>query len=259
MLALVRQLTAILALLASGVLLGGCGSASHVKPGTGAGAVATPGAHVGGAPGVGGAPPTGAQATAFARAVNLTAADLPGFKVSRERHKRQTPAAMRAKRELARCTGGLGEHGVLDLSSGSFERQAAALDAHVSSDVGVAPTPAAAAKQLAKIRSAHVRGCLSRYLDLLFNTGTLQGAFSGVSIAHGEPPAPGTTGSFGWRISGAIIVRGIRAPFYLDILGFVYGPAQVTLTSSGLIRPFPAVAQQQLFSLLLKRAESHRI
>jgi hypothetical protein len=40
----------------------------------------------------------------------------------------------------------------------------------------------------------------------------------------------------------------------VDILGFVVGPARVTLVSSGLLRPFPAPVQQRLFSLLLARA-----
>jgi hypothetical protein len=260
----VRQLTAISALLACGALLSACGSTRHLEKGAAAGAQGTTAAHgraPGAPPGGGVRPPSRAQATAFARAVDLTAADLPGFKVSPEHQKQQTPADRRAKHELARCTGGVGGggHGVVELSSKSFERQGAALDVHISSNVSIAPTPSAAANELAEIRSAHVRGCLSRYLDLLFNNGKLHGAFSRVSIAHGEPPAPGASGTFGWRIWSALAFRRIKVPFYLDILGFVYGPAQVTLMSSGLIRPFPAAAQQQLFSLLLRRAESHSI
>jgi hypothetical protein len=261
MLPLVRHLAAITALLLTAGLLGGCGAAKHAKPGAGsAGTAATPTAPHAGAGG-GGGPLSSAQASAYARAVNLSAADLPGFRGAAENHESQTPAQARAKRELAHCTGALGGggHGVVELSSKTFERKSGVLDLHVSSDVSISSTPAAAAKELAAIRSARVRGCLTRYLDLLFGASKLGRAFSGVSIAHGEPPAPGTTGSFGWRISSAATVRGIRLPFYFDILGFVYGRAQVTLTSSGLIRPFPAAAQQQLYSLLLSRAKSHRI
>jgi hypothetical protein len=42
----------------------------------------------------------------------------------------------------------------------------------------------------------------------------------------------------------------------MDILGFVYGPARVTLFSSGALQPFPAAAEQRLFSLLLGRAKA---
>jgi hypothetical protein len=56
-----------------------------------------------------------------------------------------------------------------------------------------------------------------------------------------------------------INVRGIPAPFYVDILGFVYGPAQVSLFTSGFPRPFSARSEERLFSLLLRRAKSHAI
>ena len=48
----------------------------------------------------------------------------------------------------------------------------------------------------------------------------------------------------------------ISKRFYMDILGFVYGPARVTLFSSGALQPFPAAAEQRLFSLLLGRAKA---
>jgi len=54
-------------------------------------------------------------------------------------------------------------------------------------------------------------------------------------------------------------VRTLRIPFYLDILGFVYGPAEISLLSSGLPVPFPAALQQRLFLSLLARAKAHRL
>jgi hypothetical protein len=45
--------------------------------------------------------------------------------------------------------------------------------------------------------------------------------------------APGTTGSFAWRIELRFTLHGIQVPLYLDILGFVYGQAQVSLFSTG--------------------------
>jgi len=76
-----------------------------------------------------------------------------------------------------------------------------------------------------------------------------------VSISHGTPPAPQTAGSFGWRITATLTLNGnIELPVYLDILGFVDGPAEVALVTSGLSEPFPAAPEQRLFSLLLERA-----
>src|ERR1019366_6931793 len=75
----------------------------------------------------------------------------------------------------------------------------------------------------------------------------------------GNPPAQGVTGSFGLRISTAIVVRSVRIPFYLDILGFVYGPTEVILQSSGIPVPFPAAAEQHLYTLLLSRAKAQHL
>ena len=113
-----------------------------------------------------------------------------------------------------------------------------------------------AARELAAIRSAHVRGCFAHYLGLLLKGQHYGGASVGpVSVASGTPPAPGTAGGFGWRLTATLTIRGLAVPFYLDILGFVYGPATVSLFSSGAVRPFPAAAEQRLFTLLLHRAK----
>jgi hypothetical protein len=45
----------------------------------------------------------------------------------------------------------------------------------------------------------------------------------------------------------------------MDILGFVYGPTEVSLLSFGVPEPFPAATEQHLFSLLLQRAKAHGI
>ena len=80
-----------------------------------------------------------------------------------------------------------------------------------------------------------------------------------VHIQSGSPPAPGAAGSFGWRVSASFGVGGVTVHVYLDLLGFVYGPARVTLLSSGALRPFPALAQQRLYEVLLARARAHAL
>lgn len=126
--------------------------------------------------------------------------------------------------------------------------------------MGVARSSSLASAELAALHSGRVRGCFSRYLDSVLSAGRPHGTSVGsVSIEAGNPPAPGTSGSFGWRVRATFAVNGLRVPVYLDLLGFVYGPARVTLVSSGALRPFPALAQQRLFSLLLARAQAHAI
>jgi hypothetical protein len=203
---------------------------------------------------------TKARALAFARAVNLSTGDVPGFTASSERE-RVTPLEKRLEREMLRCAGSIGSGKALaEVSSNDFELKHDILDLGVSSKVGVAQTSAAAASELAAIRGVRVRACFSRYLGLLFKGQRFAGAtISPVSIQSGTPPAPGTKGSFAWRVTVTFTVHRIRVSLYLDILGFVAGPARVTLFSSGALRPFPAAIQQRLFSLLLARAEAHAL
>jgi len=200
------------------------------------------------------------RALAFANAVNLTASDVPPFTPSSQ-NESSSPSEQQAERQLRRCAGPVASaRGLAEVSSKNFQLKHDVLQLSVSSEVDVAPSSAQAAQNLAAIRSAHVRSCFSRYLEELFKGPQFAGgAVSPVSIQAGTPPAPGTTGSFGWRAIAAFTVQSIRVHLYLDMLGFVDGPAQVTLFSSGVLRPFPAAVQERLFSLLLVRAKAHRL
>ena len=206
-------------------------------------------------------PPTKAQATAFARTVNLSLADVPGFKVSSGPEKEhETAAEKRLEHELLRCVHPAASKGLVEVSSKEFERESSAGDQSVQSQVTVMRTSTVAAKELAVIRGSHARACVSHDTDLLLKGKKYQGAtFSPVSIVQGTPSAPGTTGSFAWRISVTITLRGIRLPIYMDILGFVYGPAEVSLFTASLPEPFPAATEQRLFSLLADRAKAHGV
>jgi hypothetical protein len=267
----IRRAIAILALIAAGGLLASCGKSDYHTVATTSNTAVTgthnpsgTGTHAGTV-----RPLTKAQALAFAHAVNLTAADVPGFKAaSRDDHESKTPAEKRLEHELTRCTGASlnSPGGLVDESSKNFKLEHGILHFSVNSEVSVARTPALAASELMAIRSNHVRACLSRYLGQLLKYQILKEQTSpaiinpnsiSLSMSHGTPPAPGATGSFGWRITATVAVHNVKLPFYIDILGFVYGPAEVTLTSSGAIRPFPAPTQEHLYLLLLERAEAY--
>jgi hypothetical protein len=193
--------------------------------------------------------------------VNLTARDLPGFRVSPARETESEKATEQQREsELLRCVHVASGHALAEEKSKEFERESSVVAAGVKSEVTVAPSAASAAQELALIRSAHARACVAHHLSLLLkNENYARGTFGGVSIAQGIPPAPGTSGGFGWRITVRINVRGIPAPFYADILGFVYGPAEVSLFTTGFAKPFSARSEERLFSLLLRRAKAHPI
>lgn len=266
MLSVVRRLIVVLTLVATAGLLAACGGSSHTAATTSAHSPPRANTHTGEAKRL-----TKTQAIAFARAVNLTAADVPGFRVTSKREREtETAVEKRLERELVHCTGeSLNSSDELaDESSKDFKLEHDILHFSVSSEVSVARTPALAAKELTAIRSKHVRGCISRYLNLLLKNQILKEQKSqaiinpnsiSLSISHGTPPAPGATGSFGWWITATIAVHNVKLPFYIDILGFVYGPAEISLSSTGALRPFPAASQEHLYWLLLKRAETHSL
>jgi hypothetical protein len=248
----IRRMAIGLMLLSVGGSLVACGSAGHPATTTPAGAAGTKTAS--------GKPLTKPQAIALARAVNLRASDLPGFTASTTAKKQpESLSEKQLEREMLKCVGVLGVNNALaEASSKDFKFEHGILNLSVHSEVSVASTPALAAKNLTALRGKHVRACLSRYLNSFFKHSAIGGArVSPVSLLSGTPPAPGATGSFAWRITATYTLHGIPIPFYFDILSFAYGHAEVTLFSSGLPEPFPAKAQEKLFSLLLARAEEH--
>jgi hypothetical protein len=208
---------------------------------------------------------TRSRALAFAHAVNLTAADVPGFSPSRSARAGPGPHK-RAEGELFACAGARGSSariGASDLanaSSPSFAFRRGIVDLGVTSEIGVARSSALADAELAALHSGRLRTCFERYLRSILTAGRARGTNIGrVTIESGNPPAPGTSGSFGWRVRATFGLERLKVPVYLDLLGFVYGPARVTLVSSGALRPFPALAQQRLFGLLLRRARAHAL
>jgi hypothetical protein len=253
-----RRTAAIAVLFAIGGPLAGCGghgasTAGHSDAAHGSGAPGAP--HT---PGV----PSQAQAQAFARAVNLKAADLPGFSVSPEHgHEHETEAEKRLKPELRRCSGSTVEaKAIVEAGSQKFERSAGIASASVSSEVTIAQTATLSAKELAAIRSGRLPKCLAHYFEQLLKSQDFHGASVGpVTTKQGSPPAPGMTGSFGLRFTATITLHGIQVPFYVDILGFADGPAEVSLDTFGIPRPFPGTVEERLFSLLVERARAHML
>jgi hypothetical protein len=242
-----------LALLLAALALHGCGGHGPLARGNHTGRTAAPPRTL-----------TRASALAFAHAVNLTAADVPGFSTSGGR--RGALPQKRAEGELFSCAGaqrssaGPRTSNLANASSPSFQFRHGIVNLGVSSEVGVSHSASLALAELAALHSPRVRSCFQRYLDSILTSGTRRGTSVGpVTIESGNPPAPGASGSFGWRVRATFGVDRLKVPVYLDLLGFVYGPARVTLISSGALQPFPAIAQQRLFSLLLQRARTRGI
>jgi hypothetical protein len=256
-----RRLAAISVLLATGAMLAGCGKSGVVTV-TSATTITTAKPQHAPAPAPREPPSSGAaraKAQAFARAVNLRAADVPGFVTSHEGEHHESQAQRHVTQELHECAGRQAlAQGVFEAGSGEFARKASIARQGVSSQVAVAGSASAATEALASLRSPRVRTCLSRYFSKLLTHIGSQGANVGaVTTKYGTPPAPGTGGSFGLRVTAIIGFRGIHLPFYIDYLSFVDGAGEISLLSLGTPVPFPANIEERLFSLLVARAKAH--
>ena len=236
--------TPTIALLAVAAVLGGCG-----KQG-GAGASTHQ-------PSASNSHTSRAQARAYIGAVNLTAADVPGFVVSNSGQKTESPAEKRLKRKLEDCVHPVSSAPVAEASSPEFARELGLLRESVQSEVTVTQSAKAAIRELALIRSERARACVLHYFELLVKAQQTPGSsFGHVSLVQRTPPAPGADGSFAWRISVAITVRRVTVPLYFDVFGFVVGANEVSLFASGLPLPFPPEEEAKLYSLLLERAKT---
>jgi hypothetical protein len=246
-------------LLATAVLVAACGKSSHFSTAKSAHGGATTASKS--APKGAETPVTKAEAEAFAGAVNLSARDLPGFKVAAREHESVKEKA--EERELLRCMAGTlssqagaGEN-LAEADSHEYSREAGPFRVSVSSGVTVARSAAVAVKELSAIRSGKTRSCLKQYLEKLLEDGKFKGSKASVtSIKQGTPTAAGTSGTYGWRITADFAVHGVKVPLYMDFLGFVYDRAEVSLFTSGLSAPFPSGAERYLFALLVERAKA---
>jgi hypothetical protein len=207
-------------------------------------------------------PITKTEAITYAQAVNLTPADVPEMvSVSRERERKPERGAI----EEARCTGGPGPfRRVVILQSPTFRSGSGRQVREVQSEVEVRPSAALATRSLAIVKSTRERACLARLGRAAFARGVTSGArdlrfrVGRIAVFVLPDPLP-QAGSFGLRIlvpltfsrAGGVAFHTI---VYVDELGFIAGPAEVSLTAWGFSGPVPTATEQRLLSLLYRRA-----
>jgi hypothetical protein len=105
------------------------------------------------------------------------------------------------------------------------------------------PTAAVAARDYTNcLRSAYAPGSRQAGLSALPPTSSL-----------------GLPQSFAVRQTMSFPASLHQAHLYADVLGFVYGPAEVSLIATGIARPVPSELEQRLLSLLYSRAKAHKL
>jgi len=227
-----RTIATMLAIAATAMLAAGCGGGSSAGSAT--------------------APITKARATAYAKAVNLKPADLPGMSV--QSPEGSAPAGPLGG-EAARCSGAVNPAlMVARIRSANFSGAAHEL---IRSTVIVWPSVALATRDQVVGRSQRALLCAQR----LFSRELAQRI--GVKFHVGQvrvsrlAPLPGVPGSFGVRIETPILGAHTGSD-YVDAVASVYGRSAVTLYATGVLRPVPEATERRLLSLLYNRAEAHK-
>jgi hypothetical protein len=251
--------------LAFGVgLAGGCGSSgrSTTSRSTGAGGAVTP-----------------TQATAYAHAVNLKPGDVPELTaVGAEKG----TSAKQGGEEAARCAGAESRYRrVADVKSAKFGGASASPRETMRSEVEVWPTTATAERNAAAELSPRGRACASHLLERLAIRGmTARVRIAHVGVAWLPAPLKGPRDAFAARVTLTVAAEGTRSqpgvssatlesraegtrklqlPVYVDVLGFLSGPAQISLTATGLKQPPSSATEHRVLSLLYSRAQTHGV
>ncbi|MHB1469504.1 MAG: hypothetical protein ACYCX7_10140, partial [Solirubrobacteraceae bacterium] len=194
-----------------------------------------------------------AVAKAFVAAVNLKAADLPGFSAEQSSHESNSAG----NSELSRCLGAsIGGGELASGSSPTFSRKGGSVEtATVQSNVSVVESEEQAKDELAKLKRAHTGECLARFVESKLRSTSLSGGkLRGVQPTQIAAPA----NSFGWRLTALLEIRKVSLPLFLELLGFVEGRAEVALTVFAFPRQLATSEERHLLELLHSRVSAQR-
>jgi hypothetical protein len=243
-----RTTNATLALSATVMLLAGCGGSTRATSIAG--------------PAGADKPIPGAHAVAYADAVNLRAADVPGLQAARLKPRAETSdgpfgAAMDG------CESAAARAGVLfGITSQRFVHLGSPLEG-VGSGVYYFKSEALAREYLTVAQSPRFAACVETVASDGAKAGTREGSkvaepmFTDAQVVPIPVPLSGARG-YGLRLATHPSLDGHgRSEAYTDFLSFVKGDAVITLTAIGKTHPFPAALGRRLLALLHGRAEAH--
>jgi hypothetical protein len=249
-----RSAAACLALVAMVSAVAGCGGSTSA-PATSASATATATATS--------EPITKAQATAYAHAVNLRAADLPGMSIAAPEG--EHPASGRLD-QVERCAGNVNPDLVVaNIHSASFTGTTEPEHEQIRSVVEVMPNAAIAEQNNAANRSQRALACAKRFFPL--ELGSQNGGrvhYGAVTVSRLPSPLAGVPGSLGYRVAVNILgvpkaIEPTQPRLYVDAFAFLSGPAEVALVTTAFPQPVSEETESRLLLLLHSRAEASKL
>ena len=200
---------------------------------------------------------TAAQAPAVAAAISIRHADLP---TDRQRSNPITPQELRQDATLTKCAGGVAVSEALANTQSPNFLSASGTSVTVNSGTEILPSTALVATDFAAITGKHGLPCLLRQLrgELV---GTPPKDETVKSFASRRPPVvEGIAQAFAYRFT--VIVTQTKStttlilPIYVDVIGFVYGQAEVSLSVMAVGAKPPIALERRLAALLVSRAKT---
>ena len=198
---------------------------------------------------------TSTEAAAVAAAVNLKAADVPGYNGFPHTN---TPQRQQTRDQVAQCAGATRpSSAVADMYSPDFVGGSVPQIRVVGSDVRAIPTAGMVRTDLVANKGPKAQQCFSQFASSLVSQ-SVGPSVHIISLATQDlsASAPGTEGAFGYRFVVNATLQGKPLTVDIDILGFPQGNYEVELDAFAIGQAFPSATEQQLFSLLVNRAKS---
>ena len=197
-----------------------------------------------------------AHAASFARAVQLTLADVVG---GRAQPHSATPRS--EEEEAAKCAasrdGGFGGARSADFARGrGLERE------EISSSIQVLSSEAAVRRDLEYAQSKQGLRCFARIVGRNAVSKAEQHVrLIGLDVATITVDLPAGLRAAGLRIAARVGVPGTRAQvsMFSDALSLGYGPAELNLYATSFVQPAPLRTEQQLLELMRERALRARL
>lgn len=211
--------------------------------------------------------PTSAQATAAAKAINLTKKDVAADLEASDHDSTDDASDKELQKGVATCVGVdpavLDDaNQVVDENSQDFSKGQPPSGYQVSSDVSVVKTKDIAKKQFAVFQSSKASDCLIQAFDKQFKKelGSEPGATLGkVTIKKLDVDKSGTDAAFAFEVSLPISGGGISLDLKASIYGFLVKHTEVTLTSTSFGTGVPDDVVKGLYGKLVERAKKSAV
>lgn len=207
-----------------------------------------------------------AQADRYAREVNLTQADVPGSEVLAGEQEIGIPTAGGVA--FDRCIGAvLPNRRVDNVDSERLRLGSKSTAIGLKSNVEVQPSATVADKDFAALQGAHTTACLKHQLpksveatsasDFHIHLGAIRTTAEPGSLPSGLP-------TYGVLIEVPLTVtsklgKQVKRIVYADIVAFVIGPAEISLSTTSITRQRTFATAKRLLTLLYQRADAHKL